>query len=152
MSKAKDSLNELLVNVFNYITNIEAILIRKMGVKLSINEVHIIEAIALTKTPTMSNVAKRLLITVGTLTTAINRLVNKGFVTRYQDEKDRRKVYLELTEKGYETKAKHDRFHDEMIEQVIRDMHIDENSELMVALENLQTYFHELYAERMKSL
>ena len=42
------------------------------------NEVHVLEAIEKTDEPTMTNIAKRLRITVGTLTTSMNRLVEKG--------------------------------------------------------------------------
>lgn len=149
MSKAKVLLNELLVNIFNYILNIESLILKRQGVKLSMNEVHIIEAIYNTNPPIMTNVAKRLLITVGTLTTAIDRLVEKGYAERYQNEEDRRRVYLRLTEKGLKIKAIHDEFHNDMIDNVIRDMKIDENSELLIALENISEYFQTKYYARI---
>ena len=39
-------------------------------------------------------------ITVGTLTTAINNLLKKGYVNRKRGEKDRRVVYISLSENG----------------------------------------------------
>ena len=110
MSQVKDLLNDLLVTVFNYITNIEGVALKQMGVKISMNEVHIIEAIKETEVPIMTNVANRLLITTGSLTTAINKLVQKGYVIRCQEENDRRKVLLELTDKGEEVIKIHDVF------------------------------------------
>ncbi|HHU55535.1 MAG TPA: MarR family transcriptional regulator [Acholeplasmataceae bacterium] len=149
MLKAKDILNELLVNIFNYILNIESLNLKKQGVRLSMNEVHILEAIYNTDPPIMTNVARKLLITVGTLTTAIDRLVEKGYVERYQNEDDRRRVYLRLTEKGLKTKEIHDAFHEDMIENVIKDLKIDENTELLIALENIQNYFRDKYYARI---
>lgn len=152
MSKTKDLLNELLVNLFNHITNIENIALKQMGVKLSINEVHILEAIKNTEIPTMTNVATRLLITVGTLTTSIDRLVTKGFVIRYQEESDRRKVLLRLTSRGEEIIKLHDVFHNEMIENAIKDFNINDDSQLLTTLENLANYFKDKYHERVSDL
>ncbi len=47
----------------------------------------------------MSTIAGDLNITVGTLTTAINNLLKKGYVNRKRGEKDRRVVYISLSEK-----------------------------------------------------
>ena len=43
---------------------------------------------------TMSVVAKKLGITAGSLTTAVNSLVNKKYVLRKRSEQDRRVVYV----------------------------------------------------------
>jgi DNA-binding MarR family transcriptional regulator len=147
MSKGKDILNELLVTAFNYITNIEGTTIKQMGVKLSMNEVHILEAIKESETPTMTNVANRLLITVGSLTTAIDKLVQKGYVIRLPEETDRRKVVLKLTSQSEEVIKKHTLFHNEMIDNAIKDLHITEDSDLIPIFENLVAYFHRKYEE-----
>lgn len=151
MSTVKDSLNELLVDVFNYILNIEEQAIKEMGVRLSMSEIHVIEAIHNVQPPTVTNVSNKLLITPGTLSISIDRLVNKGYVQRYQEGNDRRKVFLRLTQKGEEAKRAHDLFHEELIEKVIKDMKIEEKGELLIALENLQTYFKDQYNQKMKS-
>lgn len=145
MSRVKSSLNELLVNVFNYILSIEGIILKSRGLPISMTEMHILEAVENSSNPTMSNVAKRLLITAGTLTTAVNRLVKKGYIYREQSATDRRKIYVKLTETGENVKKIHDEFHREMIESVLNNMEITENSELFTALENLQTYFRDIY-------
>ena len=67
---------------------------------ISNNDMHIIEAIGLGDGARMSVVAKRLNITVGSLTTSMNSLVNKGYVARARSEKDRRVVNVYLLEKG----------------------------------------------------
>lgn len=152
MSIVKDALNELLVNVFNYITNIEELNLKNKGINVSMTEVHIIEAIDTTEVPIMTNVAAKLLITVGTLTTAINSLSKKGYVVRIQSTEDRRKVYLQLTDKGEQVKKLHDEFHDEMIEHTIKDLEIEEDSELITALQNLQKYFRDKYEDRLDRL
>jgi len=152
MSVVKEALNELLVNVFNYITNIEELNLKSKGVNVSMTEVHIIEAINNSPVPIMTNVAAKLLITTGTLTTAINSLVRKGYVIREQSHEDRRKVYLKLTEKGKHVIKLHDEFHNDMIENTIKDLEIDEDSELIKALQNIQKYFRNKYEERLEKL
>ena len=109
------------------------------------NEVHVLEAIQKTDEPTMSHIAKRLRVTVGTLTTAINRLVEKGYVERKREKEDKRKVIVSITNKAYKVLATHDEFHDEMIEAVIQDLKLDENEVLINALKNISNYFTEKY-------
>ena len=95
------TVNDYLVSVFNDILTIEESELKKSQFKdLSITEMHTIEAIGMYKKKTTSEVAKELSITVGTLTTAINKLVKKGYVERIRSEDDRRVVKLGLTKKG----------------------------------------------------
>lgn len=152
MSRLRDSLNDLLVNIFNHITTLEGVTLKKMGIKVSMNEVHIIEAIYNSEIPTMTNVASTLLITAGSLTTAVDKLVQKGYVIRYQEENDRRKVLLKLTSKGEDVIRIHEVFHEEMIENTIKDMHLDEDSDLIPILENLSEYFRKKYQDRVESM
>lgn len=145
MKPAKSIINELLVEIFHHILSIEGQMLRERGVNLSMNEVHVLEAIQKTDEPTMSHIAKRLRVTVGTLTTAINRLVEKGYVERKREKEDKRKVIVSITNKAYKVLATHDAFHDEMIEAVIQDLKLDENEVLINALKNISTYFTEKY-------
>ena len=96
MHEARAVINELLVEIFHRILAIENEGLRQQGVNLSMSEVHVLEAISLVETKTMTNIALKLGITVGSLTTAINTLVKKRFVRREFDETDRRKVLISL--------------------------------------------------------
>jgi len=145
MNKSKALINELLVEVFNHILSIEEDILKDRGVKLSMNEIHILEAIRNSNDPIMTNLAKKLRITTGTLTASIDRLVSKKFVVRYQEETDRRKVLVKLTEPAFDALRIHDEFHNEMIEAMFEDMKIDEDEVLLRSLENIATYFKEKY-------
>ena len=79
--------------------------------ELSLTEVHVIEAVSKESFPTMSNVAKRLQVTVGTLTTNVKSIIKKGFLTKETYEKDHRFIILRITSKGYEALHYHDTFH-----------------------------------------
>ena len=66
---------------------------------LTNNDMHVIEAIGLGEGNNMSSIARKLNITVGSLTTAMNSLVNKRYVERHRSEEDRRVVLVKLTVK-----------------------------------------------------
>lgn len=79
--ESEDVLNMLLVKLFNDILKIEGAAIKQGEFSdLSVTETHIIEAIGKDREMTMTEVANDLEITVGTLTTAINRLIKKSML------------------------------------------------------------------------
>jgi DNA-binding MarR family transcriptional regulator len=145
MDSAKKVINELLVEVFNHILSIEGQTLREKGVKLSMNEVHVLEAITKSEIPTMTNIAKRLRVTVGTLTTSMNRLVEKGYASRHREEEDKRKVIVSTTKKGKQVLEIHDKFHLEMLDATFEDMKLEEDEVLLQSLENLSEYFKRKY-------
>jgi len=142
---AKEVINELLVDVFNHILRIEEEVLKSRGVTLSMTEVHVLEAIKNTDDPTMGNVAQKLRITMGTLTTSVGVLERKKFVMRYRDETDRRKVYLKLKPDAIEVLKIHDEFHDEMVSSILVDLNIQEDEILLKSLENISNYFKQKY-------
>ena len=148
MESAKFTLNELLVELFNHILILEEKNLRERGVHLTMSEVHTLENIRKSKSKTMSDVAKKLLVTQGTLTVAINRLVKKGYVTRTKDEHDKRIVRLGLTEKADSVMVVHDAFHEEMIDSMITDMNIDEDKNLLNSLRRVMDYFKQNYEDQ----
>lgn len=138
-------LNELLVDVFNQILSIEQEELKKMGVTLSITEVHVLEVISKVDEATMGNVAKKLRVTLGTLTTSIDRLVKKGFVQRQVDQNDRRKVLIELLNPSKEVLDKHTMFHEDLLKNLSLETTINEDELLIKSLKNLNEYFKEKY-------
>jgi|SRR5690554_509160 len=145
MSASKKMINTLLVDVFNHILRLEEETLKEHNVKLSMTEVHVLEAIRNTDVPTMGEVAKRLRVTLGTLTTSVNILVRKKMVFRYSDEIDRRKVYLKLTDEALKILKVHDDFHEDMISSVFKDLNLDDDEVLLKSLENITTYFKSKY-------
>lgn len=150
MSNTRHTLNELLVGLFNYILYIEERNLKKCGVELSMNDVHILENIYKASDNTMSHIAGRLMVTQGTLTTNVSKLINKGYVVRYKDEDDKRIVRLKVTEKAKDVLKIHDDFHANMIDKAIGDLGLDQNEVLNESLENILAYFREEYAEEHK--
>ena len=139
-----ERINDLLVEVFNDILVIEESELRKSRFNdLTITEMHTLEAIGMYRKKTTSEVAKELSITVGTLTTAVNRLVKKDYVERIRSEDDRRVVKLSLTKKGKLLYRVHQSFHRQMIEAILVDMEKDEAAALLKALGNLHHFLQE---------
>ena len=102
---------------------------------------HIIEAVGIEEPRNMSTVAAKLMVTVGTLTTAVNSLVKKSYINRVRSEKDRRIVLLSLTEKGRKAYDHHRRFHEEMIKAVMTNLSEEEANVLVKALKNVSDFF-----------
>lgn len=137
-----DTFNEVLVKLFNDIMHIEEKAIITDEFKdISNNDMHIIEAIGIDEPKNMSSVAKTLSVTVGTLTIAINNLVKKGYVNRVRSEKDRRVVYISLSDKGLKAFEHHAAFHKEMIKATIEGLKPDEINVLIKSLSNLVDFF-----------
>ena len=141
MDDTRHTLNELLVDLFNYILMIEEKNLRDQGVKLSMTEVHILEAIEKSESNMMSAIAKRLMVTQGTLTVSTSKLVKKGYVERVRDERDKRIVRLKLTERAENILEIHNRFHEEMIERLLNELELDKEVELIQSLRNLMEFF-----------
>lgn len=136
-------INGVLVHLFNEIWRLEEkAIITDNFADISNNDMHIIEAIGDVKVRNMSNIAKRLNITVGSLTTAMNSLVKKGYVDRIRSEEDRRVVYIELTEKGGLAYDHHAEFHRKMTSSVIDNLGEDELKVLVHTLMLLTDFFH----------
>ncbi|MGD9963915.1 MAG: MarR family winged helix-turn-helix transcriptional regulator [Candidatus Izemoplasmatales bacterium] len=138
---AREIINELLVEIFNRILTMEGQNLKDKGIKLSMSEVHVLEAIQNSEEATMSNVAKKLGITMGSLTTAINTLFQKGYVSRQRDSEDRRKVMVALLPKALEVLKEHDEFHREMIDSIFEDLELEKDELLIESLEKLSSYF-----------
>lgn len=146
MEKGKKILNELLVQLFNDILQIEEKSLKNGTLSdLSVTELHTIEAIGMYKERTMTEVAQDLKITVGTLTTAINKLIKKGYVDRKRIEEDRRVVLIHLTKKGKLAYRIHEKFHNDMINETISGLREDEEEILISSLERLNVFFKEKY-------
>lgn len=138
------TLNELLVELFHDIMTIEEKSIRKGPFKdVTVNDLHVIEAIGTEKSKNMSTVAKALGVTMGTLTISVNALVKKGFVERVRSEEDRRVVLISLTERGKKAYKNHQDFHSDMIQSIVGQLDEDEKKILQKSLEKLNWFFKE---------
>ena len=143
-----ETVNDILVNLFNEIMDIEErALITSEYKDISVKDMHVIEAIGIGNPRNMSAVAKSLSVTVGTLTIAMNNLVKKGYVNRVRSEEDRRVVLVSLSEKGEQAYLHHRIFHERMVMSVLKDLNKEETESLTAALVKLQDFFRNYRTE-----
>lgn len=143
---AYKTVNDILVNLVNEIWELEGqAIITEEFKDITNNDMHIIEAIGIGEGNNMSSIAKKLNITVGTLTSSINRLVNKNYVQRCRSEKDRRVVTVKLLEKGERAYEHHEDYHRRMTEAVLSRLTEDEIPVLMKMLAGISEFFREYH-------
>lgn len=135
------SINELLVNLFNNVMDMEAkAIITEEFKDITNNDMHIIEAIGVEEPRNMSVIAGKLNVTSGTLTVNVNGLEKKGYIKRIRSEEDKRVVYIALTEKGKKAFYHHRDFHKKMIRAMIKNLSEEEMEVLYRCLANLDNF------------
>lgn len=134
-------MNEFLVSIFNEILLIEETSLKMSEFSdLSIKEMHTIEAIGLGGNLSSSEVAKKIAITMGTLSVSIQNLVKKGYVERVSSPSDRRVVLLKLTKRGKLLYRIHRKFHLNMVSETLNGMAPEEAATLVKGLRNLHRF------------
>ncbi|WP_313346088.1 MarR family winged helix-turn-helix transcriptional regulator [Sedimentibacter sp.] len=141
-----ETVNEILVRLFANILDIEEKCL-KIGEfsDLSISEMHVIENIGINRERTMSDTAKDLRITSGTLTTAVDNLIRKGYVERKRSIEDRRVVIIKLTEKGIAAYHAHEDFHKDMVISALQQLDTKEEELLIKILTDIDVFFNQKY-------
>ena len=130
------ALNSVLVSLFNDIMHIEEkAIITKEYEDISNNDMHIIDAIGIAKPQMVSEVARKMSVTQGTVNVAMNR---------NRSEEDRRVVLVSLTEKGVKAYHHHRDFHKNMMRAIVRDLNDDEKKALHHCLVHLEDFFRDL--------
>ena len=138
------ALNELLVNLFNSVMETEEkAIITEQFKDITNNDMHIIDAIGIEEPRSMSAIAKLLDVTVGTLTTNMNSLENKGYIVRERSKIDKRVVFVLLTEKGKKAFFHHGDFHKKMIKSIVKDLDDEEMKVIIGCMYNLNDFFDE---------
>ena len=142
-------INDVLVHLFNEILQLEEeAIITEEYKDITNNDMHIIEAVGLDG-GNMSSIAAKLKVTVGSLTTSMNGLVNKGYTERKRGEKDRRVVNIYLTEKGRKAYHHHAEYHEQMTDAVMRQLNEEEIGVLVKTLNGLCEFFYQ-YEQKEK--
>ncbi|WP_195428205.1 MarR family transcriptional regulator [Clostridium sp. D46t1_190503_E9] len=93
-----DNLLNLLFQIHNRLFNPSEMV---KGVSIPPSHMKVIFYLSRKKSMSVSDVAKCLDISKPNMTPIIDKLINEGFVYRYTDPNDRRKINIELTEKAH---------------------------------------------------
>lgn len=110
MTVTIERVNEVLEEYYKLFYKTEDMALKR-GIKaLTHTELHIIESIG-EESLTMNELSEKIGITMGTATVAISKLADKGFIDRARSTTDRRKVFVNLTKKGFDALTYHNNYH-----------------------------------------
>lgn len=105
-----ERVNEVLEEYYKLFYKTEDMALKR-GIKaLTHTELHIIESVG-EESLTMNELSEKIGITMGTATVAISKLADKGFIDRARSTTDRRKVFVNLTKKGFDALTYHNNYH-----------------------------------------
>ncbi len=139
----KAEFNKLLVSTFNNINKVEEKSLLKLGADLSIAEFHILECVAggIDGARTICEIAEAMGVTVPTVTVAVKKLENKGYLCRSQNLSDGRSRIISLTDEGKKMNRKHEFFHKQMIFTVCDEFNEEEQALLFRCIKKFNEFF-----------
>lgn len=132
-------LEEMMTKGYGKIIENEDIILKKLG-SMSLKEFYTLDKIATTtktKSNTSNNIARILDITPGTLTTNLDRLAAKGYISREKAEDDKRKVFVYLTPVGIQLLKRRNVLHKKIIRNIISKLSGTEKVALISALNKI---------------
>lgn len=132
----------MLVDLFNLVMNAESrAVITDEFCDITNNDMHILEAIGTESMQTVSAIARKRNVTVGTLTVSLNNLLKKGYIRKEKSSADRRVVLVTLTDRGRQAYLHHMNFHKAMIRAALEGLNDNEIETLKGCLEKLKDFF-----------
>jgi MarR family 2-MHQ and catechol resistance regulon transcriptional repressor len=104
---------------------------------LQISEFTILEVLLHKGPLPVNTIGEKVLLTSGSMTAAVNRLVKKGFVRRIQDPADGRCYYVHLTKSGRKVIKSAFRKHERSLEKIAEVLTPEERGELVRLLKKI---------------
>jgi DNA-binding MarR family transcriptional regulator len=138
----RQEVNDLLVQTFNSILSIEQAALKDKDTEdITITEIHALGAMDTNAPLPMNVIARKCGVTVATLTTTVNRLVEKGYVERQRSETDRRQVLISLTARGQNARSAHVRFHERLADRALDGLSCEQEEILVDSLIRIRDFF-----------
>lgn len=97
------AINELRRNARSVVRELGLLNDAYFEIGVTLAERHLLIELTTRSSPTMGEIAERLLLDKSTISRLISNAVKKGYIKCVTDEKDKRKRFLEMTEKGKQT-------------------------------------------------
>lgn len=147
LTKEEKVLYKQLHEAFTFVSNMANVIEdrtmdRKQIPDLAIGELHVIETVNKYNNKPMTLIAKKEHVTVGALTTCVNRLVQKGYLLRTRDEMDHRVILLSVTQKAKKVIKVHDKFHDDIIGLALEGVGLAQATKVMTQFAHiLEVYY-----------
>ena len=147
-TKEEKVLYKRLEEAFTYVANLtmvmeERLLDKKVITDLTLGEIHVLEVVDKESTMPMTKIANELKITVGSLTTCVNRLVKKEYLIRERDQEDHRIMKISTTLKAKKVLKIHDRFHEDILYGILDGVTIRDATKVMTQVaRTLENYYN----------
>ena len=138
---------EAFMVVANLTTVIEERLLdRRLIPDLTLAELHVLEAAGKLNHKPMTKIAQALKITVGALSIAITRLVQKEYLLRTRSDKDRRVILISVTPKAQRVLRAHQKFHDDIIGLTVERVSLTDAANVLGTLAEMIKQYDLAYA------
>jgi DNA-binding MarR family transcriptional regulator len=140
-----ERINEALVDVFNNVMWVEEDYLQGSDFKdITLKDMHTIAAISMYQARSASELAGMVHLTPSATTSAIDKLVRKGYVERKRDENDRRMVWITLSHRGKIVYRAHEAFHRGIAHALLDSLDESDANKIETAVMRLQDYLHQL--------
>jgi DNA-binding MarR family transcriptional regulator len=110
------------------------------GELLFSSEIHTIVAISENQKINITELAKKLGVTKGTISQLVSKLEGKGYLKRVKGVKNQKEVLLEVTKKGLKAKVGHDHFHDELNKSFLKGITKEQFVSFNDVLKNIEAF------------
>ncbi|GAB1475393.1 MarR family transcriptional regulator [Bacillota bacterium] len=143
MDTFENRFNELIIETFRDILKVEELVLRKSAPRLSVAEVHLIEAVKKGEGAVLSvtEIAASLDITLPSATVAVNKLVKKGFITKEKNSEDGRAVIIRLTREGEKIYRVQRYIHYKLVKAASSELSEEEKATLLAGVNHLDNFF-----------
>ena len=122
--------NENRIQVMSTVAKIYRAMSRELNRRLSQLGLSYLDFLVLRATSegkkTMAYLANRYFVTQSAITASVDKLEGMGLVRRVRDTEDRRKIMIEITDKGLETFHKGIEIYKQLADEVTKDLKDDE--------------------------
>lgn len=146
-------LSRALTESYELIEKYEEGMIKKShSLNISVSEIHLLQAIASennTDGKSISQIAEALDITLASVTVAVNKLVEKGYVEKVKNPNDGRSVYVTLTKRGSKVNNIHTHFHMKMAKNVLEKLSTEEQLAIIKGMTTLNSLFKSEISKKM---
>ena len=148
MASFEEELNTLLVRAYRSMELIEEQQLSHTGrIPLTIAEIHLLEAVGSPRRhpegKTISEISEYLGVSLPSVTLAINKLLQKGFVEKQRSERDGRMVHVRLTHAGEKANRLHMLFHHRMATAISLDLTQEEKDTMLRGIGKLNRFLDE---------
>lgn len=142
-----EQINKSLVDVFNNVMWIEEVYLQGSEFRdISLKEMHIIAAISMYDFPNATEIARLVHLKPSAMTTALDKLVKKGYIERQRSEKDRREVKLGLTHRGRIVYRAHEAFHRDITHSLTDSLSDEQTQVVWKVISQLENHLQGLHA------